>query len=374
MSLDRRTSLMILSALPGLGPVKIRKLDGVVPGGVERLLDMTTEERHCWCSKSVVRELEHWETYFDPHKVISELGNMGADFITFEDEAYPDRLRHFGDRPIGLYRCRADCRTPDRTLAIVGTRKPSAYGRRITREFATGLSRRGFCVVSGMAEGVDTEAHRAVVEMGGLTLAVLGGGLKRCYPASNRMLMEEILQSGGVWSEFPLWRRADRRSFPQRNRIVAGLSEAVLVIESGSTGGSLITARMASEQGKPVYVIPGRIDSPESTGCHALIRDGAQLVTSVKDILDDLDYLPELLKATNEHRKEIPKPVQSEYCPQLEGVAARIWELLGDLGCARLDTLASGLEIPVAVASRHVMELEVDGHLCRRLDGQYERA
>jgi DNA processing protein len=374
MSLDRRTSLMILSALPGLGPVKIRKLDGMVPGGVERLLDMTTEERHCWCSKPVVEELEHWETCFDPNKVPSELEEMGADFITFEDEAYPERLRHFGDRPVGLYRCRADCPAPTRTLAIVGTRKPTAYGRRITREFAAGLSRKGFCIISGMAEGVDTEAHRSVLEMGGLTLAVLGGGLKRCYPASNRMLMKEIMQSGGVWSEFPLWRRADRRSFPQRNRIVAGMSEAVLVIESGSTGGSLITARMASEQGKTVYVIPGRIDSPESTGCHALIRDGAQLVTTVEDILDDLNYLPGLLQATNEHRKGISKPVQSEYCPPLDGVAARIWELLKDQGCARMDTLASGLQIPVAEVSRHLMELEVDGHVCRRLDGQYERA
>jgi DNA processing protein len=374
MSLDRRTSLMILSALPGLGPVKIRKLDGMVPGGVERLLDMTTEERHCWCSKPVVEELERWETCFDPDKVPSELEEMGADFITFEDEAYPERLRHFGDRPVGLYRCRADCPAPTRTLAIVGTRKPTAYGRRITREFAAGLSRKGFCIISGMAEGVDTEAHRSVLEMGGLTLAVLGGGLKRCYPASNRMLMKEIMQSGGVWSEFPLWRRADRRSFPQRNRIVAGMSEAVLVIESGSTGGSLITARMASEQGKTVYVIPGRIDSPESTGCHALIRDGAQLVTTVEDILDDLNYLPGLLQATNEHRKGISKPVQSEYCPPLDGVAARIWELLKDQGCARMDTLASGLQIPVAEVSRHLMELEVDGHVCRRLDGQYERA
>jgi DNA processing protein len=374
MSLDRRTSLMILSALPGLGPVKIRKLDGMVPGGVERLLDMTTEERHCWCSKPVVEELERSETCFDPDKVPSELEEMGADFITFEDEAYPERLRHFGDRPVGLYRCRADCPAPTRTLAIVGTRKPTAYGRRITREFAAGLSRKGFCIISGMAEGVDTEAHRSVLEMGGLTLAVLGGGLKRCYPASNRMLMKEIMQSGGVWSEFPLWRRADRRSFPQRNRIVAGMSEAVLVIESGSTGGSLITARMASEQGKTVYVIPGRIDSPESTGCHALIRDGAQLVTTVEDILDDLNYLPGLLQATNEHRKGISKPVQSEYCPPLDGVAARIWELLKDQGCARMDTLASGLQIPVAEVSRHLMELEVDGHVCRRLDGQYERA
>ena len=100
MSLDRRTSLMILSALPGLGPVKIRKLDGLVPGGVDRLLDMNAEERHSWCSKPVVEELEHWQTFFDPEKVVSTLENMGADFITFEDEAYPDRLRHFGDRGV----------------------------------------------------------------------------------------------------------------------------------------------------------------------------------------------------------------------------------------------------------------------------------
>jgi DNA processing protein len=272
-----------------------------------------------------------------------------------------------------LYRCRKGQVVPERSLAIVGTRRSSSYGRRIAREFAGELGNSGYCIVSGLAEGIDTEAHRAALGSGHKTLAVMGGGLNRCYPANNRALMEKIHESAGVWSEFPLWRRADRRSFPQRNRIVAGMSEAVLVIESGSAGGSLITARMASEQGKPVYVIPGRIDSPESMGCHALIRDGAQLVTSVEEILQDLNYLPGILQATNEHRdgsnKKRPRPE-----PKLEGMFARIWELLNEDNSAHVDRIASGLKISAAEASRCLLEMEVEGFLNRRLDGKYEQA
>jgi DNA processing protein len=276
---------MALAALPGLGPVNIRKLDDELGGRVEDLLDMPEMDRARWCTVSVVGQLEEWKRFFDPEKVCRELERLEADWITFEHPDYPRRLLPYSDRPVGLYRIQAGKTFPERCLAIVGTRRPSAYGRQVTREFAGELSRAGFTIVSGMAEGIDTEAHRAVLDAGGRTAAVLGGGLKKIYPASNRELMGEIVESGGVWSEFPLWRKADRRSFPQRNRIVSGVSEGVIVVESGLQGGSLITARLAMEQGKAVYVVPGRIDSPSSAGCHALIRDGAQLVTSVSEVL-----------------------------------------------------------------------------------------
>jgi len=222
-----------------------------------------------------------------------------------------------------------------------------------------------------MAEGIDTEAHRAALEAGGRTAAVLGGGLRRCYPQSNRALMERIAESGGVWSEFPLWRSADRRSFPQRNRIVSGVSEGVLVVESGAAGGSLITARMASEQGKPVYVVPGRVDAPESAGCHALIRDGAQLVTCVEEIIEDLNGLPPALRQAQDARRPAPRRTPE---PQLEGTAARVWEVLGRRGSAGLDALAGELRLGAPEISRTLLELELAGHVARRLDGCYERA
>jgi DNA processing protein len=373
MSVDRDTGLMALAALPGLGPVNIRKLDEELGGCVEELLEMPESERARWCTPSVVSELEEWKRFFDPGKVAVELERLEADYITFEHPDYPKRLVPYSDRPVGLYRVRAGKAFPARCLAIVGTRQPSAYGRHVAREFAAELSRAGFMIVSGMAEGIDTEAHRAVLDAGGQTAAVLGGGLNRVYPASNRGLMAEIIESGGVWSEFPLWRKADRRSFPQRNRIVSGVCEGVVVVESGPTGGSLITARLATEQGKAVYVIPGRIDSPASAGCHALIRDGAQLVTSVDEILSDLSYLPELLHCGGRGER-LPAQSSSRLPePELEGNEAAVWELLGAHRTAHVDLLAGKLGLPVPEISRIVLDLEINGHVNRRLDGCYER-
>jgi DNA processing protein len=368
MSIDRRTSLMILAALPGLGPVNLRKLDPLIAGGVERLLEMDAVEAGQWCPAKVVRQLSQWQTYFDPKKVFPCLEKMGADFVTSEEADYPSRLNPFSDRPVGLYRCRSGLQVPERSIAIVGTRKPSAYGRKVAREFSGELCRQGYCIVSGLAEGIDTEAHRTALECGGQTLAVLGGGLNCCYPPSNRGLMEAIKDSAGVWTEFPLWRRADRRSFPQRNRIVAGLSEGTVVVESGDAGGSLITARMASEQGKPVYVVPGRIDAHESRGCHDLIRDGAQLVTCVDDILRDLDHLPGILRSAHEpcsRRQHRPNP-------RLQGLQALIWEHLLEQSHAHLDGIAKGTGRRVAEVSGTLLEMEMSGLVCRRLDGRYE--
>jgi DNA processing protein len=224
MSFDRRTSLMILAALPGMGPVNLRKLDDLMEGGVDRLLQMDAPEAGTWCSAKVVEQLLRWRNYFSPEKVLAALDKLGADFVTCEEAEYPDRLQPFSDRPVGLYRCRAGLKVPGRSIAVVGTRIPSSYGRKVAREFSGELCRNGYCIVSGLADGIDTEAHRTALQSGGLTLAVLGGGLNCCYPPGNKGLLEHIKDSAGVWTEFPLWRRADRRSFPQRNRIVAGLS------------------------------------------------------------------------------------------------------------------------------------------------------
>jgi len=373
MSITRRLGLMALAALPGLGPINLRKLDQRIEGGVERLLEMEVNERGLWCRGRVLEQLDNWRNYFEPEQVEEELARMGGDIITCEESGYPQALKPYADHPVGLYRCRAGSQIDKRCIAIVGTRKPSAYGRRVARDFSAELSRCGFTIVSGLAEGIDTEAHRAAISGGGKTVAILGGGLKRCYPLSNLGLMKEIEESGGVWSEFPLWRRADRRSFPQRNRIVSGVSEAVLVIESGGTGGSLITARMASEQGKSVYVIPGRIDAPESTGCHALIRDGASLVTSVEEILEDLSYFPAPLQ-TGAWAKPQAAPGHGKSGAGLTGVPSQIWEVLGKLGSAHADDLAGEIGHPIAGVLQATMEMELSGHLSKRLDGRFERS
>lgn len=364
----RREGRMILASLPGLGPVSVRKLDSRLPGGAEALLRMDPTARSAWCHPNVCRELAALETYLPLERVRSALSTMPADFVIEEDEAYPVRLLPYADRPLGLYRYRAGVPLGERCFAIVGTRRPSTYGRKQARVFASGLAEAGFTIISGMAEGIDTEAHRSALLAGGRTAAFLGGGLKRCYPASNRSLMEELALSAGVWSEFPLWRSADRRSFPQRNRIVSGVSEGVLVVESGLSGGSLITARMAAEQGKPVYVLPGRVDSPESAGCHALLRDGAQLVTTVTDILEDIRSLPHALVALRGQAPPARLP------PPLEGTAADIWNFLKDRDAASLEALATGLQCPVHRLGPALVQLEIEGLVAKRLDGRYEWA
>ena len=373
MSPDRRTALMILAALPGMGPVRLQRLDHALEGGVEALFGMEEGRRRSWCSASTLRELSDWRRYFDPGRVRDELNRLGAGFVTFEDAEYPASLQPYADRPVGLYRCLGNRRLDAACIAIVGTRQPSSYGRKVARLFARELANQGFTIVSGLAEGIDTEAHRAALDAGGPTAAILGGGLNRCYPASNRELMELIKESAGVWTEFPLWRSADRRSFPQRNRIVAGVSVGVVVVESGAAGGSLITARMAAEQGKPVYVVPGRIDAPESSGCHALIRDGAQLVTSVEEILEDLQHLPGILRtAMAPPARGGPSPTGA--APELDGLQAQVWGFLGEVACAHPDRIADGLGMKAATVTSVLLEMEVSGFLCRRLDGCYERA
>lgn len=375
--LERRWALMLLAAIPGLGPVQIRRLDALLGGRVEDLLVLGDEQLRACCSPAICREIARAHLHFQPDKVAAALERMQADFVTFEEEDYPQAIRDYPDSPIGLYRYRGGSRIRDAALAIVGTRRPSPYGRKVAREWAAGLSACGFQIVSGMAEGIDTEVHTATLQAGGETVAFLGGGLQRCYPASNRALMQQIGASGGVWTEFPIWRSADRRSFPQRNRIVAGVSEAVIVIESGSRGGSLITARMAAEMGRPVYVVPGRIDTPESAGCHALIRDGAQLVTCVDDILADLQALPHSLRCGGRQ----PAPARPPVLVQPAAVAAApadpqqalLWNLLLPGNPLHPDTLAQQLALPIARIAQTLLAMELDGAVVRRMDGRYER-
>ena len=371
MSFDRASARMILAGLPGMGPVLYGKLEARLEGAVERLLEGGAEAE-ALCHRGLREQLRNWQRHMPLEKVEAALEEMGADYVSRGRGGYPEELAPYADRPIGLYRYRAGKRLEGSCIAIVGTRRPSGYGRKMARIFAGELSGHGWTVVSGMAEGIDTEVHEAALAAGGRTAAVLGGGLKRCYPRGNRALMERIADSAGVWTEFPLWRQADRRTFPQRNRIVSGVSRGVLVMESGEHGGSLITARMAAEQGKPVYVLPGRVDMPESAGCHALIRDGAQLVTCVEEVLEDLQALPRGLDRRVCAQAATGANGATE--PELEGLQGDLWRHLRDGQPQHPDRLvqvseANGPEVQLAL-----LEMEMAGHVARGLDGRYVRS
>ncbi|HAV14219.1 MAG TPA: DNA-protecting protein DprA, partial [Opitutae bacterium] len=287
----QRQAMLILNGLPHVGPVMLTRLMdafnndavAVLSGDRTRLLSVKG------VGDRVVETLMAWRDKFD---LIREEGLMEKSHTRFfakGDSEYPSMLSEIYDSPIGLY-WKGNYVLDRPCVAIVGTRRATLYGRSVAKRFAGELARMGFCIVSGMARGTDTAAHEGALEVGGKTLAVLGCGLDIIYPPENLDLYKQISEQSAVVSEFPFGRRADRQTFPMRNRVVSGMSEAVIVIESDAAGGSMITARFAGEQGRSLMVVPGRIDQASSKGCHQLLRDGATLVTSVDDILEELRY------------------------------------------------------------------------------------
>ena len=213
---------------------------------------------------------------------------MDSTILKISDALYPPLLREIKNPPQLLY-CAGDLSLlKTRCVAVVGSRKITAYGRRIAAKVAGRLAACGVTVVSGMAIGIDGISYRSALDAGGKTIAVLGNGLDVMYPAANRDLKKDILRTGLLLSEYPPGTRGTKFTFPQRNRIISGLSEATVVIEAGLNSGSLITAALANEQGRPVYGVPGNIDNVTSLGVNMLIRDGAQPLIAADDLLADL--------------------------------------------------------------------------------------
>lgn len=225
----------------------------------------------------------------DVDRQIMQLGQYGASLLTMDDPAYPLRLAEIYDPPLVLFTRGNLVEADHQAVALVGTRKPTAYGARMARNLAYDLASRGITVVSGMAEGIDTAAHEGAMEAGGRTIAVLGCGVDIVYPPSNAELMHRIIQQGAVVSSFEMGVKPSKGHFPFRNRIISGLSMGTVVVEAPIGSGALITARNAAEQGREVYAVPGEAGAYNSRGPHALIREGAKLVETAQDILVELD-------------------------------------------------------------------------------------
>ncbi len=224
----------------------------------------------------------------DPDEMFAKLSAHGISFVSYLDKEYPSKLRNIADPPFALYYIG---NLPDEnrhTVAIVGARGRSAYGMEVTQRLAQELARAHVQVVSGMARGVDGDAHKGCLKEGGATYAVLGCGVDHCYPAEHRYLYEQIPVNGGVLSEYPPETMPLARLFPARNRIISGLSDCVVVTEARKKSGSLITADYAMEQGKDVYVVPGRITDNLSKGCNTLIRQGAGIILDIEDFMKEL--------------------------------------------------------------------------------------
>lgn len=217
--------------------------------------------------------------------------NLGVDVIIEDDKHYPDKLRLIEISPKILY-AKGDIELLNsQSIAIVGSRKCTSYGVEMCEYFTKNLVNNNIVIVSGFAQGIDTFAHKFSIEHGGKTIAVLGTGINIIYPKKNQNLYDKIVENGVIMTEFPLNTKGQSYNFPRRNRIISALSEGVLVVEAKEKSGSLITAGYAAEQGKEIYAVPGNINSVYSKGTNLLIKDGAKIVTSIEDILDDLEFI-----------------------------------------------------------------------------------
>jgi DNA processing protein len=279
--------------------------------------------------------------------------------LTLGDSLYPTELLQMADPPLMLY-VQGDVQAlhHPRRLAMVGSRNPTPQGEANAKQFAHALGEAGVCVVSGLALGVDGAAHEGALQAGAATIAVVGTGLDRVYPKRHLSLAHRIGAQGAIVSEYPLGTPPLAAHFPQRNRIIAGLSQGTLVVEAAVQSGSLITARLAAEQGREVFAIPGSIHSPQARGCHALIRQGAKLVESAQDILEDLHMIPARLADVG-------------LDAETEGEDALL-EAMG-YDPVSLDALQARTGLDTAHLQARLLELELQGDVSRLPGGLLQR-
>jgi DNA processing protein len=286
--------------------------------------------------------------------------------VTLADADYPRLLLETADPPTLLYvRGRVELLNRP-ALAIVGSRNPTAQGERDAQNFAAAFAQAGLTIVSGLALGIDAAAHRGALSVGGDTVAFLGTGIDRIYPARNLELAREIGARGAIVSEFPIGTPVAAANFPRRNRLISGVSRGVLVVEAALKSGSLITARLAAEQGRDVFAIPGSIHAPQARGCHQLIRDGAKLVECAQDVLDELTVIDGRTPDTD------VGPAPANGTPDETEPGGQLLALLGFAPCG-LDELAarSGLAADALVAQ--LLRLELDGRVAALPGGLYQR-
>ncbi|MCC6759224.1 MAG: DNA-protecting protein DprA [Candidatus Omnitrophica bacterium] len=319
--MTEQQAIVLLNALPGLGSVKVRKLIEYF-GSATRAV--SAGERELWSSEILSRQALGKILEFDRDNFLQNEYNLiqqnQVSVVTIFDENYPQALKSIHDPPVVLY-VRGQLPLDNGvSVAVVGSRHASIYGLTVAETFSSQLAECGFNVISGLAKGIDAAAHRGCLKTGGQTVAVIGCGLCHIYPEENKDLYGQISRNGAVVSEFPMATPPISFNFPARNRIISGLSLAVLVIEASLKSGALITSRFALEQGRDVFAVPGKIDQPNSQGVNRLIKEGAKLVTCFEDILEELE--PELRRALvgskgveqQAHEDNIPQNLNDDEC------------------------------------------------------------
>jgi len=290
--MDCREAFVALNMIDGLGAVRARQL-------LERFGDSTAilransaqlQQVH-GIGPETAEAIVNWEKTVDLGGELKRIAEYGCHIVLQSDENYPPLLRQIYDPPILLYVKGSLTARDKNAVAMVGSRMTTHYGIEVARKIAYQLAYTGVTVVSGGARGIDTASHQGALSAKGRTIAVLGTGINLVFPAENGELFARIAEQGALITQFPFNRKADKQSFPIRNRLVAGMTFGTVVVEANLTSGALITAGMAVDYGRQVFAVPGRVDSPRSKGCHDLIKKGAKLCEGVEDILSEFEYM-----------------------------------------------------------------------------------
>lgn len=354
-------SIIILNLLNGIGHSKYKALLANFGSIVSALsASIGTLSKVPGIGDVLADRVHNWETSTDIKRELDMVQRGGAKIYTIADDEYPTQLKEISDPPLCLYlrgKLSADF---NNTIAVVGSRKMTSYGKEVCDSIVTALAYAGWTVISGLAMGIDGAVHQAVVNAKGVTIGVLGGGLIRFHPQEHIELARKMIDlGGGVITEFPMEFSPNRRSFPMRNRIISGLSRGVLVVEAGTQSGALITSDFALEQNRQVFAIPGRINNPSSQGCNRLIKNGAKLVESVDDIFEEFEFLPGFLSsARNAPPSQDSLPLKDTSTLSLSDEEKKIVSLL-ELEEKGVDTLAVQSSIPIGKLLALLQQLEV---------------
>ena len=353
--MTEREARIAFNMIPTVGAVTLARLMRETHGSAAAAYEFYPEKRD-WEGKEPAWERE-----------IEQAAKQNVRLVTDLDADYPPQLREIASPPLVLYVVGDVSVLSKPGVALVGTRKATSYGRETAKSFAAGLARAGWVVFSGLALGIDAAAHEGALAGGGVTAGVLGGALDMFYPEANRALARRMVEHGGcVVSEFPFGRRPDAQTFPQRNRIVSGLARGVVAVECPLRSGTLVTCLRANEQGRAVMAVPGRIDCPASAGCLNLIREGARMVTSVDDVIEELtpiapaaarvDARPPAGRSGGRGATALPPEVK------LSVEEALVLRQVPSAG-ATVDVVARAAQLPIAKTNALLVALRLKGRV-----------
>ena len=352
-----------LNMLPTMGPVRLRKLLQVFETP-ERVLSARGSALRAvdGVGSEVAEQITSWENIVDLSAELARIRDFGAEVITAESPLYPRQLREIHSPPIVLYVWGELNERDQHAIGVIGSRRTTHYGSECAKKLSYQLAYSGLTVVSGLARGIDTAAHQGALAAKGRTIAVIGSGLRKLYPPENAGLAEKIASgSGAVVSEFSMDVEPDRQTFPMRNRIIAGWSHGILVVEAGLNSGALITASQALEQGRTVYAVPGHINAPTAHGSNRLIQQGAKLVMEASDILDDLEVLlPEAKPSPQAAARPLPTLTDDE---------RRVYDAI-EASETSIDDIAAKSDLPSGSVSSTLLRLELK-RLVKQLPGKY---